>query len=66
MGTKSIKCKRCDKPKILANERIIQTGVCYQCTGEIVPNHIPESQHIQYLQMKGYNKKPLKVDVWYS
>jgi hypothetical protein len=58
----SVVCKRCGKIKILANERIKATGVCYVCVDEIVPPHIPESQHIRYLQMKGYRNRTLFIN----
>jgi hypothetical protein len=61
-NNKSVKCIVCNQPKLLANDRIKQTGVCYHCTDIIIPSHIPKSQHIQYLRKKGYNKKPLFIN----
>ena len=53
-----ITCQICNYPKIPANERIIQTHVCFRCAHKIVPHHIPKSQYLKYLLMKGYKCKP--------
>lgn len=49
------RCRECGSQKILANERIRTLKVCYKCSKEIIPYHIPKEQWIKYLT-KHYEK----------
>jgi len=48
-----IKCKVCNEEKILGNERIVLTRICYTCTLRLIPYYIPEEQHYNYIRLKG-------------
>ena len=57
MNTKGMtRCRRCGDQKILANERIRTTKLCYMCANKMVPSHIPKEQWITYI-LKYYETK---------
>jgi hypothetical protein len=56
-----VKCKVCHDQKVIANERIRKTSVCFMCARRIVPKYIPKEQHIKYLLLKGYKNEMLSL-----
>ncbi len=55
-----IKCKVCKYSYLPENERLRVTEICFNCAGKIIPNHIPQEQHIRYLKrIYGYEMQTL-------
>lgn len=48
-GDEIIQCRNCGNQKKLANVRIKVTKLCYKCSKDLIPSHIPKEQWIQYI-----------------